>query len=400
MYNINSNLFRASETQTWILNTNLAGNYNLATQFEWTFYYLIKTEFLYYNLSLVSFNAINHFHPTKKISQFKCFCTFFKKVEIMRKPRGWKTEYFKALSLKSDKKRTEKIPKLFFIWKSKDFSNTNFFQVRRKAFVMWADRYKKTFVLKKLRLIAWSLYSQSLPNLTQRKKQLNALMPLFRIHPNKYMPLQKQNLKLFSRLLRRLLFMEERWYFTMKPTIPDIYRSSIHNLKIPTRLFFSSHFAKRLTQPLEFHFINIFNKLATKTPFRKIERDWQLKRYKKNRPRVFKDLIFALSLISQKPTIGWVLDLIANAFERNQKKQKSYIYFVKAVLDVLPKYGAGFAAYRFVFSGKIQGSRRTRLRVIKAGPLPLFTVDTMIVYAKSYALTKYGAQGLKAWLRY
>jgi len=90
----------------------------------------------------------------------------------------------------------------------------------------------------------------------------------------------------------------------MKPTIPDIYRSSIHNLKLPTTLFFQAHFAKRFTQPLEFHFINIFNKLATKTPFRKIERDWQLKRYKKNRPRVFKDLLYALSLISQKPTIA------------------------------------------------------------------------------------------------
>ena len=87
---------------------------------------------------------------------------------------------------------------------------------------------------------------------------------------------------------------------------------------------------------------------------------------------------------------------MANAFERNQKKQKQYIYFIKNILTVLSKYGHGFCAYRIVFNGKLQGSRRTRLKVIKYGPLPLFTIDSMIIYSKSTALTKYGAQGIKA----
>lgn len=87
---------------------------------------------------------------------------------------------------------------------------------------------------------------------------------------------------------------------------------------------------------------------------------------------------------------------MANAFERNQKKQKQYIYFVKSLLSVLSKYGCGFAAYRIAFCGKIQGSRRTRLKVIQSGPLPLFTMDSMVIYARSTALTKYGAQGIKA----
>ena len=87
---------------------------------------------------------------------------------------------------------------------------------------------------------------------------------------------------------------------------------------------------------------------------------------------------------------------MANAFERNQKKQKQYIYFIKNLLSVLTKYGYGFCAYRIAFNGKIQGSRRTRLKVIKSGPLPLFTVDSMIIYARSTALTKYGSQGIKA----
>lgn len=90
----------------------------------------------------------------------------------------------------------------------------------------------------------------------------------------------------------------------MKPAIPDMCRSSFHNIKTLQQVIFNHKIGKYFTKPVELHFINIFTKLDTLIPFNKIERDWQLKRYKKNKPRVFKDLIFALTLISQKPVIA------------------------------------------------------------------------------------------------
>lgn len=400
MYNINANLFRASETQAWLLSTALSENYSLATKLEWTFYYLIKNEFLYYNLSLLNFTFLHHFHPAKQITNFKCFCTFFKQVEIMRKPRGWKNEYFKALSFKSTKKRLEKIPKFFFVWKSKDFMSTTFFQARRKAFVIWADKYKKTFLLLKLKKIAYFFFAQSCVSLTLKSR--NFIQIRNKIKRNNFSTtlLPRKAFSILLRCLTRLSSLEDRWYYTMKPAIPEIYRSSFHTIKGLQKQVFEKKLNKYLTKPVELYFMNIFNKIASPLNFNKIERDWQLSRYKRNKPRVFKDMIFALGLCAQKPVISWVIELMANAFERNQKKQKQYIYFIKNILTVLSKYGHGFCAYRIVFNGKLQGSRRTRLKVIKYGPLPLFTIDSMIIYSKSTALTKYGAQGIKAWFRY
>jgi len=186
----------------------------------------------------------------------------------------------------------------------------------------------------------------------------------------------------------------------MKPSIPEIYRSSFYTIKVLQKKIFEKKLGTYLRKPLELNFLNVFNKIESSLNFNKIEKDWQLSRYKRNRPRVFKDMIFAFGLIAQKPVISWVIELVANAFERNQKKQKQYIYFIKSVLGVLSKYGYGFRAYRIAFNGKLQGSRRTRLKVIKYGPLPLFTVDSMIIYSRSTALTKFGAQGIKAWFRY
>lgn len=400
MYNINSNLFRASETQTWLLSSTLSDNYSLATKLEWTFYYLIKNEFLYYNLSLINFTFVNHFQKAKGISTFKCFCMFFKQTEIMRKPRGWKNEYFKALSFKSTKKRLDKIPKFFFVWKAKDFSNTAFFQLRRKSFVYWADKYKKTFVLVKLTRIAFYFYATTFTTLSLKRNQVKGLINTVIGHETSTSILPKKGFRILSRCLNRLSSLEERWYYTMKPAIPDVCRSSFHTIKTLQNQIFTHKISRYFTKPLELHFINIFNRMHSPIIFNKIERDWQLSRYKRNKPRVFKDMIFAFGIASQKPVIAWVLDLLANAFERNQKKQKQYIYFIKSLLSVLSKHGYGFAAYRLAFNGKIQGSRRTRLKVIKSGPLPLFTIDTMITYSRSTSLTKYGSQGIKVWLRY
>lgn len=400
MYNINANLFRASETQSWLLSSTNSENYSLATKLEWTFYYLIKTEFLYYNLSLLNFTFLHHFHPAKNIDSFKCFCTFFKQVEIMRKPRGWKNEYFKALAFKSTKKRLDKIPKFFFVWKTKDFAKTAFFQLRRKAFVFWADKYKKTYVLKKVRRIAHFFFVRSSVQSIIQNRQLQSLRQVFRSGGKSTKVLPKKSYRILVRCLTRLASLEDRWYHTMKPSIPELHRSSLHTIKTLQKKVFETRLARQFTRPVEMHFINVFNKLYTPINFNKIERDWQLKRYKHNRPRVFKDMIFAFSLISHKPVISWAVDLIANAFERNQKKQKRYIYFLKNLLVVLSKYGCGFPAYRLEFNGKLEGSRRTRLRVIKSGPMPLLTVDSVILYARSTALTKFGAQGIKVWLRY
>lgn len=400
MYNINSNLFRAAQTQSWLLSSNLSGNYSVATKLEWTFYFLIKSEFLYYNLSLLNFTFLHQFHPTKKIDSFKCFCTFFKQVEVMRKPRGWKNEYFNALSFKSTKKRLQKIPKFFFVWKNKDFSSSSFFQARRKAFVIWADKYKRTYVLAKLTRIAYFFFLHSSSQLLIQKYQARPVARQLMLRQSSTYSLPKKAFKIVSRFLGRVQSLEDRWYITMKPTIPDSCKSGFHTIKSLQKVIFEQRINKFFTRAVDLHFLNIFNKLPGVLPLNKVERDWQLKRYKRNKPRVFRDMIFAITLISQKPVIAWALDLLANAFERNQKKQKQYIFFVKALLSILSKYGYGFAAYRIAFCGKLQGSRRTRLKVIQSGPLPLFTIDSMILYARSTALTKYGSQGLKAWFRY